>query len=179
MNYAKRVLMGVGVVVIAAMMVALLAPKAAHGLVAALVQVTNTTANPVPTDDPAAEPFSWESSGSGTAINYVIHGEMFTVPTTTDDGKIVRRLVLESASVSCRNLDAPSSGVRIVWQGATTTTNTEYFFPAAAGPDPSRIVSSWLVRIYVDPGGSFSMNLADFETLGTCSFSATGHYVTQ
>ena len=46
MNYAKRMLLGVGVVVIAAMIVALVAPKTAQRLVAALVQVTNTPSEP-------------------------------------------------------------------------------------------------------------------------------------
>jgi hypothetical protein len=48
MNSAKRLLMGVGVVVLAGTFGALLAPKAAHGIVATLVQVANTSANPVP-----------------------------------------------------------------------------------------------------------------------------------
>ena len=41
--------MFVGFVVLAAALVSALAPKATHALVATLVQVTNTIANPVPT----------------------------------------------------------------------------------------------------------------------------------
>ena len=172
MNYAKRMLMGVGVVVIAAMIVALIAPNTAHGLVAALVQVTNTAANPVPTvatDDPSTEPSSWESIASGTSGSY-IHATAFTVPTTTEGGKIVKQLVWESVSVTCRNLDEPFRGVRVVWQGPSTTTNTEYFLPFVTTSDSSKFVTSQLIRIYVDPGGLFNLNLLDPQTLGRARF---------
>ncbi len=48
MQFAKRMLMVAGAVALAAILGMAIAPKAAHGLVAALVQVTNTTANPIP-----------------------------------------------------------------------------------------------------------------------------------
>jgi hypothetical protein len=48
MQFPKRLLMGVGGVALAGILGVAIAPRAAHGLVAALVQVTNTTANPVP-----------------------------------------------------------------------------------------------------------------------------------
>jgi len=48
MKFVKMTLMGIGGVALA---VLLLTPKTAHALVAALVQVTNTTANPVPNLD--------------------------------------------------------------------------------------------------------------------------------
>jgi hypothetical protein len=41
--------MGSGVVILAVLSVVLISPKTVHALAAALVQVTNTTANPVPT----------------------------------------------------------------------------------------------------------------------------------
>lgn len=49
MIFAKKTLMLVGFVVLAAALVSVLAPKATHALIATLVQVTNTPANPVPT----------------------------------------------------------------------------------------------------------------------------------
>lgn len=51
MNFAKRLLMVAGVVALTGMFGAALTPKAAHAVVAALVQVTNTSANPVPNQD--------------------------------------------------------------------------------------------------------------------------------
>jgi hypothetical protein len=51
MNFAKRVSMSIGFVVLAAALVSVLAPKATHAIVATLVQVSNTSANPVPNSD--------------------------------------------------------------------------------------------------------------------------------
>jgi len=48
MNFAKRLLMLAGAIALAGIFGALLAPKAAHGIVATLVQVVNTSVNPVP-----------------------------------------------------------------------------------------------------------------------------------
>jgi hypothetical protein len=51
MRFAKRLLMGVGAAALAAIVGMALVPKAAHGLVAAVVQVTNTAAAPAITQD--------------------------------------------------------------------------------------------------------------------------------
>jgi hypothetical protein len=51
MNLAKKVATFLGFVVLAAILISVLAPKATHALVATLVQVANTSANPVPTSD--------------------------------------------------------------------------------------------------------------------------------
>ena len=49
MKNVKSILIGTGSFVLAGMILTMVAPKAAHALAATLVQVTNTTANPVPT----------------------------------------------------------------------------------------------------------------------------------
>jgi hypothetical protein len=51
MKLAKRLFMGIGGMVVAAALLTLVAPKTAHGLVTALVQVANTVANPAITED--------------------------------------------------------------------------------------------------------------------------------
>jgi hypothetical protein len=51
MRFAKRFLMVAGAGALAGILAIAIAPQTAHGLVAALVQVSNTTANPVPTAD--------------------------------------------------------------------------------------------------------------------------------
>ena len=51
MRFAKRMLMVAGAGALAGILAIAIAPKTADGLVAALVQVSNTTANPVPTAD--------------------------------------------------------------------------------------------------------------------------------
>jgi hypothetical protein len=47
MKFAKSILTGAGAVVLAGLILALLAPKAAHAIVATAVQVENTVASPV------------------------------------------------------------------------------------------------------------------------------------
>jgi hypothetical protein len=48
MKFTKWIVMGSGGIILAFLSVVLISPKAAHALVATLVQITNTTANPVP-----------------------------------------------------------------------------------------------------------------------------------
>jgi hypothetical protein len=49
MRFAKRLLMGVGAAVLAGLLGVAIAPKAAHAVVAALVQVVNTPTSAIPT----------------------------------------------------------------------------------------------------------------------------------
>jgi hypothetical protein len=59
MNFLRKVVTAIGSIFLAALLIAALAPKATRALAAALVQVTNTTSNPVPTSDVAPlQPFS-------------------------------------------------------------------------------------------------------------------------
>jgi len=51
MRFAKNVLMAVGAVALAAMLLAVMAPKAVHAVAATMVQVVNTTSSPVPSED--------------------------------------------------------------------------------------------------------------------------------
>lgn len=66
MKFAKSLLMGSGAVVLAALILTLLVPRAAHAIAATLVQVVNTSADPVPTQGimPGAA-FSQQCSGVG------------------------------------------------------------------------------------------------------------------
>lgn len=60
MKFAKSILMGTACVMLAGFVLALIAPKTAHALVATLVQVTNTPANPVnnqDVDSPGRSPY--------------------------------------------------------------------------------------------------------------------------
>jgi hypothetical protein len=67
MRFAKRLLMGVGAVALAAVLLSVAAPKATHAIVATAVQVVNTTANPAVTEDAdKATRIPYQSSGQGT-----------------------------------------------------------------------------------------------------------------
>jgi hypothetical protein len=72
----KKITMGLGSIILAALLLALTAPKTVHAVVSALVTVANTAANPVPTQQAIpAKPFfgrmvlssgSAQSAGPGT-----------------------------------------------------------------------------------------------------------------
>src|SRR5580704_6162253 len=51
MKFAKSFLLGTGAAVLAGFVLTLVAPRAAHAVAAALVQVVNTRSNPVPNQD--------------------------------------------------------------------------------------------------------------------------------
>src|SRR5579862_9604794 len=75
MKFIKMTLVGIGGVAVAAL---LLTPKTAHALVAALVQVTNTTANPVPNLDternariPYQSAYVFSQSTTGDAVRTI------------------------------------------------------------------------------------------------------------
>jgi hypothetical protein len=74
MNYIKKAVTTLGGIFLAALLTAALAPKATHGLVAALVQVTNTSANPIPAVLPthlgtsASDLITIECFAPGTAL---------------------------------------------------------------------------------------------------------------
>src|ERR1700760_272083 len=62
MKNLKPTLTGAGSAVLAMLVLSTLAPKAAHAVTAALVQVVNTSANPIPNrdqDNPAQQPFQF------------------------------------------------------------------------------------------------------------------------
>lgn len=106
MNFAKRILLVAGSAALAVMLGGLLAPKAVHAVVAALVQVTNTSANPVPvTDVGTLEPFQTFCVGSD-GVGVVTDQCTFTVPAN-------KRLVVRTASVQL----IADAGVRVLRSG--------------------------------------------------------------
>src|ERR1700683_5381739 len=98
MRFTKRLLMGFGAVALAGTFLSLVAPKAVHAAVAALVLVTNTSANPVPNADvnaPGEEPLQTILCSAIGNVSCPGSGQPtgFTVPTTTSDGLSVQRFV--------------------------------------------------------------------------------------
>jgi hypothetical protein len=70
MNSIRKAVSAIGGIALAALLIAALVPKATHGLVAALVQVANTTANPAITsnmDDPGRIAYQAQIIGTTTA----------------------------------------------------------------------------------------------------------------
>src|ERR1700683_3713602 len=104
MNFLRKVVTSLGTITLAALLLAALAPKATRGVAAALVQVTNTASNAVPTEDgPGNFPFG-AALCEGVASNPTRCGNAvsgFLVPLTTSTGAAVKRLVIEDISAFC------------------------------------------------------------------------------
>ena len=120
MRFAKRLLMGAGAVALAGILAVAIAPKAAHGLVAALVQVANTSANPVPTYDSGTRFQASLCYGFGSvtaALNACApdaNTNTFKVPTVTSAGAPVKRLVVDNVSGVCSSFNNPSLFIKTV-----------------------------------------------------------------
>jgi len=119
MNFAKRVLMFVGFAVLVAACLSVLAPKATHALVATLVQVTNTSADPVPTYDSGIR-FQADLCDSGgpvsTASNFcgANTSASFVVPTVTSSGATVKRLIVDNVSGYCSSYNNPTQFLKAI-----------------------------------------------------------------
>jgi hypothetical protein len=189
MNIIRKAISTFAGISLAVLLFAALAPKATRGVAAALVQVTNTASNAVPTEDgPGNFPF-----GASLCAEFE-HAEcepgtpaIFAVPLTTSTGLAVKRLVIEDTGMSCDvdtgassilgvisapfPLDSVQSGLAMLrYELSTTLIGTT----TAIAHSP--------VRIYLDPGATLITAAGgDFPkgTGTTCFFSLTGHLETK
>lgn len=188
MNIIRKTLTTLGGIFFAVLLIAALAPKATRGIAAALVQVTNTTANPVPTvsaDSPANFPFA--ASLCLEAPSGSCGAQSFVVPTTTSTGLPVKRLVIENVSGSC-NLTPGISQFQLDLEVPVAGSSIPLFFPfplVPASPSNSAgrfIVGGSAVRIYADPGttvfigANSELLTGDFEF---CPLVVAGHLETK
>jgi hypothetical protein len=109
MTSAKRFLLIALSFAIALSVFAVFTPRIAHAITATLVQVVNTSANPVPSADASLKFEASVCSQSGTiapATNSCAPGKnVFVVPTTTTTGTPVKRLVIDYVSGTCSNFN--------------------------------------------------------------------------
>jgi hypothetical protein len=110
-NTAKRYLLIALTFAIALTTFAIFAPRAVHAITATLVQVVNTSANPVPTAESAVRfqaSMCFVNGPASTAYNICpppTNARNFTVPTVTSTGAVVKRLVVDNVSGTCSNFD--------------------------------------------------------------------------
>jgi hypothetical protein len=119
MNRLKQALTALGSLMVVAIGVTLIAPKTVHAVVAAAVQIMNTSANPVPTYDSgtrfqadvcdAVGPVStaYNFCGTNTSVTFV-------VPTTTSSGATVKRLIVDNVSGYCSSFNNPTIFIKTV-----------------------------------------------------------------
>ncbi|MGA2810980.1 MAG: hypothetical protein ABSG16_06240 [Candidatus Acidiferrum sp.] len=180
MNIAKRVLMFIGFVVLAAALVSVLAPKATHALVATLVQVANTPANPVPNRDADSPEHATTVVSSCSVTTGPGPGAgVFCVPYPGSPAG--KRLVIEQLEANCsapkgNNVTQPFIAFYV--GGVQTSHN----FPMISQGDDSTYVyytANQPVRYYVDPDSQILFSAATTDTTGgtTCSLQVDGYLV--
>ncbi|MGA7913912.1 MAG: hypothetical protein WCA00_01655 [Candidatus Acidiferrales bacterium] len=161
MNTARKALTTLGGIFLAALLLTALAPRAARGVAAALVQVVNTTANPVPDRDvdmPGRHAVTLgfdDESDSGSAIFTNLDQTPFVVPS----GK---RLVVESVNgvVELLHSTLTNGGYYYVSCGVGTGTNA-YTSNVNVVPQatffPQFFVFTSSARLYCDAGATPSI----------------------
>lgn len=168
MNSIRKAVTALGGIFLAALLIAALAPKAARGIAAALVQVTNTSSNPVPTVM-SGTPFEaalCHSFGTTQGTLCGAQSSSFVVPSMTAAGAPVKRLVVEHFSGICAGENTPLIAAILVGPFvADAVPNTAatmfHYFPLTletTGPGPSAGLTEQdysfggPTRIYFDPG---------------------------
>ena len=190
MRCAERSLMTAGALVLAGLMGTMIAPKVAHAVVATLVQVVNTPANPVPNADvnaPGEEPFQTilcQAAGTGTCFE----PNSFVVPATTSDGLSIKRVVVDYVSVRCEQSGvvglAPILGTLM---NENSVNGSVYagtiYLPLTPSPGATStdFVSSVAARAYADPGTAVGAGIVGSVGPGSsaaCRFDIDGYFVT-
>jgi len=143
MRLLKQGLAVLAAFVLLAVIAALVAPKATRGIAAALVQVTNTTANPVINQDRDSE----ARGAFQTSVNLSLSGVSGTgilIPAGT-------RLVIDYVSIAG---SAPSSGTQpyiILFTTVGSGSDVSYTLtPTQSSLEPQQFQHSEAVKIYAD-----------------------------
>ena len=193
MNLIRKTATTFGTIFFAALLITALAPKATRGVAAALVQVTNTASNTIPTEDgPGNFPFGAKLCSDPANVNCGSSASVMLVPLTTSTGAAVKRLVIEDVSSFCnmRPGDEIATLIRVplpadnvmAGQARSGPFILEYSFPGTLAGEGEFAVSHSPVRIYADPGAEI-----DTQTFGAfadsggvfCDISLTGHLETK
>ncbi|HUJ30124.1 MAG TPA: hypothetical protein VLY23_02505 [Candidatus Acidoferrum sp.] len=190
MKTIRKVATTLAGIFLAVLLIIVLAPRAARGVAAALVQVTNTSSNPVPVVAAAALN-SFDSNGFCQFVptdnghnDFCLVDPIYTVPA----GKIA---VIEHASGRC--IVDPGTGLRearlkIGPSGGLDNLPTQFSFfvpgPPENFPTENSIVSfAQSTKTYVAAGGA--INLEIFATAGqqttfdSCAVDISGYLVSQ
>jgi hypothetical protein len=151
------------------------------------VTIGNPAANPVLTrdvDNPANEPFEFTLCwGSGTWGSYCPAGSgTHLVPVTSYlTSKTVKRLVVEYASAWCQAAtDTSISAVYLARSFGDGHGIGHYFVPVTvAAPGTNNYVVAQQTRLYYNPGEGVAAGVARQGADQLCSWSVSGHLVTE
>jgi hypothetical protein len=149
MNLTRKALTTLGGVFLAALLLVALAPRAARGVAAALVQVTNTTSSPVPTSDVAPlQPF--QASCSDLELTGTVLFGSSECQIAPPAGK---RLVVQTVGITVNtgNTSRVSDGF-LSATAAGSSARMPLALPVIAGVGSNEIISgvTQSLRMYAD-----------------------------
>jgi hypothetical protein len=154
MKFAKSLLMGTGGVALSGLLLALLAPQAAHGLVAALVQVANTASAPAIAsliDDPGRVAFMQNASFSCFSAGSCTYVSPSAVPAG-------HRVVIQHVSGALVFQSTPS-WILVTMLAQTENSITPAFFNVPPGPAGGLVYFDQPILFYFDAGQFPQVNI--------------------
>ncbi len=180
MQFMKRLCIGVSGVALAAVLITLSAPKAAHAIVAALVRDVDNPGRATIVAPTCAARLSGTTGGT-FACELASSGSPYTVPAG-------QRLVIEQVSADC---DTPPTYVvntavlQLTEEGADVRvpfvlTPEGPLGGLVASPTPLTIFTlNEAVRYYADPGTSLIFKAASDDVIPNtgCSFAVNGYLI--
>jgi len=172
MRFAKRILMAAGALALAGLLGVAIAPKSAHAVVASLVQVVNTAANPAITQDTsrqAAQVVSLYCAESPALCNQIPEGGGITGTTYTVPAGF--HLIITSVDIFVIT-PFTSPGTQMYLQNTSSGEPYEYFNVPAGSAGASYNLAS---GISVGPGTGLSLNEAFLSSAGSVIFYVHGY----
>lgn len=184
MNFIRKAITTLGGIFLAALLLAALAPKATHGIVAALVQVANTSANPVPI-------FDVNNPAESTIVNIGCGAQTSTSPfggvmgcymgfgSTTEATYAVpsgRRFVMQQLDATC---SAPKgvviSQAELLYSTPPSSTVNSYI----TLPGNGNVDANYPIHYYADTGSNIQFIAVTSDSSGqtTCTVNVTGYLV--
>jgi hypothetical protein len=169
MKFAKWIVMGSGGVILALLSVVLIAPRTVHAVAAALVQVTNTRSNPVPTQDvdiAARHPYTASCNIFGSSGAFVVCQPTPAPPTSGFE------TVIQSVNIQ---LNQDTGAVQpAITDLSYSTGGAGYvhylpFIPTGTG----NWVGSELTAIYVDPNSFNPLQCGTLFNNGSATMNCT------
>jgi hypothetical protein len=183
MNVIRKALTALGAIFLLALLLAALAPKAARGFAAAMVEVANTSVNPVPNrdvDNSARDTFqaSFDASCTGSGI-LLSSCSGLLVPSSNGSGQPVSMLVIEFVSGNC-----PGTNPLVLFNYSVGDFNSHVgFFTGFTASS----TSGQFLQSFVQSSNGFAQQTRLYAAAGTtvaalttasCNLNVSGYLVT-
>jgi hypothetical protein len=169
MKFAKWIVMGSGGVLLALLCVILISPKTVHAVAAALVQVTNTRSNPVPTQDvdiAARHPYTATCNIYGNGGGFVVCQPTPAPPTTGFE------TVIQSVNIAL-NQDTGTVQPFVTDLSYSTAGGSYQFYVPMLAQGQGEWVGSQPSAIYLDPNTFNPLQCATLFNNGAATMTCT------